>query len=812
MTAQLQDTDREAFEAEKAVEQGFFDDTKLVYDKHLEDAAKAVVSGNTHERSAQRAALQNRKRLEPTEAVATARMDLDNGETIYLGSIAIRDHDYELLVCPWQSEIGSSFYAATPEDPHGVSRKRVFATTYNRIDTFTDQIFQELSDEFKAETFVGLDPLLEDLGRDRGEFMADIVRTITADQNRIIRAPREQLLVIQGGPGTGKTAVALHRVSWILFNFAEELQPKDVLVVGPNPTFTKYIKRVLPTLGDVDVVQQSLAQLLAGNLAPRGQESNEIARKKGSAKMESIVHKGLKDRERIPVNGLSVRRSDSTIRTLQITSFEIKDALERLSSSKHNRRRAQLKTALQAVLLSKNFAGRLDPLALIDQESFEEQVDRVLPRLSPQQFVRDLYGSKERLVHAGATAAEAELLYRRPAAKTGEEAWTMADLGVIDCATDSINGTPLKYGHIVVDEAQDLSYLQLRAVRRRSQNGSMTVVGDIAQATSAYARKDWNQVLTTLGDEDNYTETELTVGYRVPAPALAVAAKVLETAAPGLAPPKAFPRPIEEEPQWHVAEEIEMMDSVVRAVMAHSSRGLFVGVVVPPTQMNSVQGAFKAAGMKFSESATGGLSQGINLISPEEAKGLEFDAVVVVEPKAILHMAQGAKLLYIALTRTVHHLDVVLRSDRIPAMLGEFISNTVPQESAVVEKADDKDVDDEGPEIQFPDTFDDGTTNVNEDHWPGEVSPESEDQDDSDGGSDEGSSVPQDNDSQARESDAETDVTPAGSSSGLKPMLERMAQGIASDFFDVLREVSPSVQQRVVDVLWDKIEEATPDV
>ncbi|WP_426940079.1 hypothetical protein [Pseudarthrobacter sp. S6] len=210
MTAQLQDTDQDAFQAEKLLEQDYFDAAKQAYDKHLEEAASSTVSGNVHERSSQRKALLNRRRLDPSEAVATARMDLEDGQTIYLGSVAIRDEKYDLLVAPWQSEIGGIFYEATHEEPHGLARKRIFSTTFNRIDTFNDVIFQELSDDFAADTFVGeQDPLLEDLGRGRGEYMRDIVRTITAAQNRIIRAPKDQLLVIQGGPGTGKTAVVL---------------------------------------------------------------------------------------------------------------------------------------------------------------------------------------------------------------------------------------------------------------------------------------------------------------------------------------------------------------------------------------------------------------------------------------------------------------------------------------------------------------------------------------------------------------------------------------------------------------------------
>lgn len=674
MTAQLQDTNQDAFEAEKALEQDYFDVAKQAYDKRRADVGSSTVSGNVHERSSQRAALMDRRTLEPSEAVATARMDLEDGETIYLGSVAIRDEKYDLLVAPWQSQIGEIFYEATHEEPRGLTRKRIFTTTFNRIESFNDVIFQELSDDISAGTFVGeQDPLLEDLGRGRGEFMRDIVRTITAAQNRIIRAPKDQLLVIQGGPGTGKTAVALHRVSWILFNHREELQPRDVLVVGPNPTFTKYIRRVLPTLGDIDVVQQSLAQLLAGEFAPRGLDTPDVARKKGSAKMESIVLKGLSGRARVPVNGLEVKRTDTAL-SVSVSKAEVEQLLAGIASSGlYNRRRAQFRAALQTAIAGRIDAGRRDSAPLIDRASLDEQSERVYPSLSPQQFVRELYGSKDRLIRAGATESEVALLYRPAVAKIVDEPWTMADLGVIDCAADAISGTLSRYGHIVVDEAQDLSYMQLRAVRRRSQNGSMTVVGDIAQATSAYSRKDWNQVLTTLGTEGKFTEAELTIGYRVPAPVLAVAARVLATAAPGLAAPEAFPRQIEEEPRWHVVASDELMDSVVLSVKDYSSRGLFVGVVVAEAQMSSVRTAFRAAGIKYSESADGGLSQGINLVSPEESKGLEFDAVVVVEPAAILELPQGDKLLYVALTRTVHHLDVILRADRVPEMLADFV-------------------------------------------------------------------------------------------------------------------------------------------
>jgi hypothetical protein len=354
----------------------------------------------------------------------------------------------------------------------------------------------------------------------------------------------------------------------------------------------------------------------------------------------------------------------------------------------------------------------------------------------------------------------------------------MADLGVIDCAADAISARVSRYGHIVVDEAQDLSYMQLRAVRRRSQNGSMTVVGDIAQATSAYSRKDWNQVLTTLGTEGNFTEAELTIGYRVPAPVLAVAAKVLASAAPGLTAPEAFPRQIEEEPRWHVVASDELMDSVVLSVKDYSSRGLFVGVVVAEAHMTSVRTAFGAAGIKYSESADGGLSQGINLVSPEESKGLEFDAVVVVEPAAILELPQGDKLLYVALTRTVHHLDVILRADRVPEMLADFV---VPSGAQTADPAPESNEGGDAESIVRAEPLKIEIDSAN---------------------SDQGTSSK----NVAPSTDDEASLAVSVPNGELKPMLEHVAQGIANDFFEVLREMGPSVQQRVVDLLWDKIE------
>jgi hypothetical protein len=361
-----------------------------------------------------------------------------------------------------------------------------------------------------------------------------------------------------------------------------------------------------------------------------------------------------------------------------VTSSDIQDTLKALTPGTFNERRTQLRGhILQAARRRSPVIGEVDPEALFDPASVEAELDKVWPKLSPQQFIRELYGSKERLKLAGANASQVNALHRPAKSRIGDEPWTSADLAVLDQAIHAIQGVEISYGHIVVDEAQDLSIMQLKAIRRRSRTGSMTIVGDIAQSTSAYARHNWDQVLKELSSKLPANSKTLEIGYRVPKQVFHVAERVLGLAAPEIGAPDVL-RDVPEPPRWFIAEQKSLGTKVVDAVQEHSAKGLFVGVIASAEIWPVLRESFKSRGSKWSESADGGLSQGINLVTPEDSKGLEFDAVVVVDPQRILNETQGARLLYVALTRTVHFLDVVMPEGKIPNILADFLPGVTP--------------------------------------------------------------------------------------------------------------------------------------
>ncbi len=304
MTAELQDL-RPILEAEKAIEQDYFDQAKEALDQAIASSEVPSSGSTAFERRALAAAAQRRQRLGADEAVAFGRIDLDDAETRYIGKVAIRNADRDILVYQWQSPAAELYNLATVDAPQGVARRRVYHAPGNRIESFDDTLFQQLSEDLEQlEQFSSSsDPLLEELGRQRGTHMQDIVRTIEAAQSKLVRADKDQLLVIQGGPGTGKTAVALHRVSWLLFNFQNELAPQDVLVVGPILSSPNTFSGS-SDLGDENVVQQSLDQLLAGSTVARGSDDARTARLKGSQTMAGIVARALNQRVRVPLAGL----------------------------------------------------------------------------------------------------------------------------------------------------------------------------------------------------------------------------------------------------------------------------------------------------------------------------------------------------------------------------------------------------------------------------------------------------------------------------------------------------------------------------
>jgi DNA helicase IV len=667
-------------DVERRAEQLYFDGA-LGHRERRRDHFKDLPTAAAHKGAAQGLLLiaqETARQLRgPEEAVAFGRIDFeDRGEgveTFYVGHNAIWDEDTsDILVVNWRCEIAAPYYTATHKDSLGLSRKRSYSCEKNTILDFDDIVFAELAARVAALRITEPEPddnLLNELSRSRTGEMQEIVRTIQAAQFEIVRAPFEQLLVVQGGPGTGKTVVALHRVSWLLYNKAD-FGAQDVLVVGPNPTFVRYIRSVLPSLGDRDVRHTDIVNLGAAQVRVGREEEPAVAQLKGDRRMANLLDRGLQQRIRVPADDVTIGLGRTALR---LSSEDLRTTVDRFRSRPYAAGRVSLREELRAMARGAT------------SDMVETVLDRVWPNLTAPQFVQELLGSQNRLLEAGGeefSAREIQTLYRQAAQKVTDETWTAADVALLDHVYARISEQSSdRYGHVVVDEAQDLSPMQLAMVARRSNNGSMTILGDIAQSTGPWARNDWSSVIEALARSGVPATIEvLEVGYRVPRPAFELAIRALGDEAPGVL----VPRVVREGPDPQVIETTERhrADTTVAAARSFASNGCLVGVICTDAMRASVLAAFRSANVRVSEARREGLGGPITIISPIEAKGLEFDAVVVVEPVAIAaEDAYGRRQLYIALTRTTDQLAVIYTE---PFLAGEEKRGEEAPESAEV--------------------------------------------------------------------------------------------------------------------------------
>ncbi|HWB36301.1 MAG TPA: UvrD-helicase domain-containing protein, partial [Rugosimonospora sp.] len=481
---------------------------------------------------------------------------LSSGENFYIGRQLITDGDKQVLVISWTSPLGKRYYTVDPADPQDITRKREFHCTGNTINSYADVLFEALTRELVAQAGAAAeaavtgagegeagaageirfsDALLAELERERGPELRDIVATIHATQYELISAPLEEVLVVDGGPGTGKTVVTLHRVAWLLANHPDRVTPEQVLVVGPNQTFVSYTELVLPSLGTVTVDQQEI-----GALAPRVRrgrpEPDELARLKGDIRMAGLLARALDARigtpeavERIAISGgYLVLAGDEVSRAV---------AAARMADLPYAQRRERLRATLRAMVEQR--LGGVLPAGRVP--SLDALLGRLWPSLTAPALLADLFNSRRRLAAAGTghfTDLEVAALHRRAADRISREVWSEADLALLDEAEALINGRPTRtYAHIAVDEAQDLSPMQLRSVARRCATGSMTLAGDLAQATGPTAARSWAEVLEHLPARTPARVVPLRYGYRVPREVYEFAAQLLPVIAPeGVAP------------------------------------------------------------------------------------------------------------------------------------------------------------------------------------------------------------------------------------------------------------------------------------
>ena len=522
--------------------------------------------------------------------------------------------------------------------------------------------------------------------------LSDIVATIQGEQDRVIRSDMPGVLVVQGGPGTGKTVVALHRAAYLLYTHRFPLESQGVLVVGPNRLFLAYIEQVLPSLGEAGVEQAVLADLLSPVVRVAGLDDEAVGRIKGDPRMAGVLRRAVRDRRRPLRSDLVVGYELQRLRLRVDESAEIvADAARR--TSKHNAGRRLVEESFFAALAA-SARTSAEPgtvrAAVSNHVEVREALEWMWPVLTPAHLVNDLYGSKALLRSAARSRLrddEIDLLHRPRAGHASEVAWTFQDVPILDEARALLGyraghrteDAVLTYGHIVVDEAQDLSPMELRMIARRSLNGSMTVVGDIAQATGSWAHDDWESVLEGLPDRRPPRRVELTLGYRIPAPAMALANRVLPHAAPGAVPPSTVrtsgdePRIVACGPAAAGRGAASLGEALAEAV--EHERGEVgegnVAVIVPDSLHAPLRTDLTARGVVFGGPGRSGLEQQVTLVPVRLVKGLEVDAAVVVEPARIVaEECQGVRSLYVALTRATRRVTVV-HAEPLPEMLAE---------------------------------------------------------------------------------------------------------------------------------------------
>ena len=752
-----QTTSEAAFERELAGERAYvgqlyqrLDQLREATESKLRSTRKNQTVGNHQNRSERDAyASFYEDRLAQYNAVdhrlAFGRLDMDDDAVRYVGRIGLATEEHERLLIDWRAPEAGTFYQATAFNRQGVRRRRHLMLERREVTGFEDDVLDSAMLDDEDASLHGEGALLAALNRKRTGRMGDIVATIQAEQDAIIRADLAGVRVVQGGPGTGKTAVALHRAAYLLYTFRERLNNSGVLVVGPSSSFMWYIERVLPSLGETGVVMSSLATLYPG-LRAVPETNPAVARVKGDLRMAEVIKKAVADRQKVPAT--SVRLAvDSMDITLSPKLVKHARATARSTGKPHNEAR---ETFVKVLLkeLTRQLNEKLDAAAghAVDRPYLEEDVRNSLDvrrainlawmPLSAETLVRSLFSKPEYLASATQdilTDAERQVLVR-----SADQPFTESDVPLLDEAAEllgdfsKITGAAAAqraeaahqanlenarkalenahqqledigvdgvitaeqiaelneetgermtaaraaksdrtwaYGHVVIDEAQELSAMQWRLLMRRCPMKSFTVVGDIAQASSAAAASSWAQALKPCIGERFHLD-ELTVNYRTPAQISDAAVSVARAAGLEISAPRAI-----REGNWSPSARVVGAENLIPSVVATVSEevaqggGGLIGVIVADSRYREVASAISTAHRDNTGTSKSALEHQILVLTPWEAKGLEFDVVIIVEPMDLIEAANGSVGdLYVSMTRPTQRLHLIAGTD-LPAGL-----------------------------------------------------------------------------------------------------------------------------------------------
>ncbi|WP_314174918.1 HelD family protein [Streptomyces winkii] len=600
------------------------------------------------------------------------RLDYVPARSFYIGRRHVHDAEGDPMVIDWRAPVSRPFYRASKKDPQDVALRRRFGYVRGELTAYEDE---HLTDPGEAETASKL--LQAEIERPRVGPMRDIVATIQPEQDEIVRAGIEGSLCVQGAPGTGKTAVGLHRVAYLLYSHRERLSRAGTLVVGPNSSFLHYIEQVLPALGEMSVRQATVADLVA-HVPVRREDAPEAARIKGDARMAQVLRRAVRSGVTMPQESCVVVRGS---RRWRVPAYELAELIEELLARDMRygaAREALPQRIAHAVLVRMEQAGEAPDDRVQDAVARNAAVKAVVkacwPAVDPAKLVLRLLSDPEFLAEqADGVLTEDEqraVLWPKPGRGVASAPWSAADAVLVDEAGDLVSRTA-SLGHVVLDEAQDLSPMQYRAVGRRCSTGSVTVLGDIAQGTTPWATASWEEALHHLGKPAAAVE-ELTLGFRVPRQVIEYASRLL----PEIAPELRAAGSIRESPgdfSVRACPQGELEAAVVEACREALRREGSVGLIAADARVPALARALEAAGLAHLAPGTE-TDEGsrLTLVPATLAKGLEYDYVVLDEPAAIVDgepdTRTGLRRLYVSLTRAVSGL-AVLHTAPLPAAL-----------------------------------------------------------------------------------------------------------------------------------------------
>jgi DNA helicase IV len=595
------------------------------------------------------------------------------GESFYIGRRHVHDAQGDPMVIDWRAPVSQPFYRASRTEPMDVRLRRRFGYTAGELTAYEDE---HLSDPTEQATSSKL--LQTEIERPRVGPMRDIVATIQPEQDEIVRAGITGTVCVQGGPGTGKTAVGLHRVAYLLYAHRERLARTGTLVIGPNASFLQYIEQVLPALGELQVKQATVDDLVA-HVPVRGTDSAQAARIKGDARMAEVLRRAVRSGIAMPSEPVVVVRGS---RRWRVPAYELQEIVQELAARdiRYGAAHEALPQRIaHAVLVQMERAGEAPDDRVQDAVARNSAVKAAVracwPAVDPAKVVLRLLSDPEFLASCAEGLLDAEeqkaVLWDKPARGLASARWTAADAVLVDEANDVVRRTS-SLGHVVLDEAQDLSPMQYRAVGRRCSTGSATILGDLAQGTTPWATASWTEALEHLGKAGARVE-ELTRGFRVPSEVIAYASRLLPSIAPELAPATSVRESAGALSVRAVAESVLDGEVVAACGEALGFEGS-IGLIAADGRIPALGAALDAAGLPYLSPGEETSAQArLTLVPASLAKGLEYDYVVLDDPGAIVagepDRRTGLRRLYVCLTRAVSGL-AVLHASELPGALG----------------------------------------------------------------------------------------------------------------------------------------------